>query len=360
MVNLLQYSIQLLLEHQAESGAFPACPNFPTYQFAWFRDGSFCAHALALAGEQDAARRFHGWASRTLLRHADKIDNCIRAVEGGILPLAHQCFHSRFTLDGFEVPGNWGHNQLDGLGTWLWALNEFRRSHPHIPIDPDWERAAGLARDYLTALWRFPCSDCWEENEEFVHTSTLAAVYGGLMGVAEMFREEAARRAAEDIRGFIRESLVQDHHLVKSQGNPAVDASLVALYTPYRVVEWEDPALQATLALIRSELATPVGLHRYAGDTYYGGGEWVLLSAWLGWAYAQAGLPERAAPILAWIQDQATPQGDLPEQIPHHLNDPRQYTKWVEKWGAIATPLLWSHAQYVILVQSLPKRQSEG
>lgn len=31
------------------------------------------------------------------------------------------------------------------------------------------------------------------------------------------------------------------------------------------------------------------GVHRFPEDTYYGGGEWLLLSCWLGWYNASVG-----------------------------------------------------------------------
>ncbi len=43
-------SVEVLNEGQARSGAFVASPNFPTYHYAWLRDGAFCAHALDVVG----------------------------------------------------------------------------------------------------------------------------------------------------------------------------------------------------------------------------------------------------------------------------------------------------------------------
>ena len=39
----------------------------------------------------------------------------------------------------------------------------------------------------------------------------------------------------------------------------------------------------------------------------------------------------------------------LPEQVAENLNAPDYYPTWVEHWGEIAAPLLWSHAKYIIL-----------
>jgi len=176
------------------------------------------------------------------------------------------------------------------------------------------------------------------------------------------------------IRDYIEAHFVYDGHFVKFEGQPAVDASLLGLAVPYGVVAPNDPRLCATVAEIERSLcnggtsgAHTSGVRRYAADTYYGGGEWILLAAWLGWYYAVAnGEPEASGPapkgcfakarptqkiseILAWIEAQADAEGNLPEQVPDNLNDPAYYPLWVARWGPIANPLLWSHAKYIIL-----------
>lgn len=353
MNGIYQNSLRLILKNQSQEGAFNACPNFAVYQNAWFRDGSFCSYALTQAGYAHNAFLFHQWASQIVLRYEVKILKCIEAAMNGTPPPAELCFHSRFNLDGNEVPGNWGHHQLDGLGTWLWALNEFQRSNPSQNLPEQWRKAAALVKDYLVAMWPFPCSDCWEENETRLHTYTLAAVFAGLESYAELFIDPAAKTAAGKVRSFIFENCVNEGNFVKSIGLPDVDANLIGLFIPYHLVEWEDPTFQKTLARIQQDLITPIGLHRYLKDTYYGGGEWVLLTAWLGWAYARAGELEKARSILKWAEAQVSPQGELAEQVPHALYDNASYDFWQKKWGPIASPLLWSHAMYILLVQSI-------
>lgn len=351
--SLFEHSIELILSSQAASGAYPACVNFPTYQYAWFRDGSFCAHAMLRTGHADSAARFHDWASATLLANAAKIDACLALLAAGQTPAEGQFLHSRFTLSGAEVPGHWGHHQPDGLGAWLWALSAYCAAHPAQPLPANWRSAAELAVRYLSAIWRRPCSDCWEEHEDMRHTYSLAAVYGGLHSAATLLGDFAAAETAAQVRAEILSGFTRNGRFVKSDGLPAVDANLLGLYLPFGVVAWDDPLFQATLAAIRTELTRPLGLHRYSADSYYGGGQWVLLTAWLGWAYAEAGLPQESRPLLEWVRAQAAPNGDLPEQVPAALNFPQEYAPWVQRWGPIASPLLWSHAQYILLTDAL-------
>jgi GH15 family glucan-1,4-alpha-glucosidase len=95
------------------------------------------------------------------------------------------------------------------------------------------------------------------------------------------------------------------------------------------------------------------GVHRYATDTYYGGGEWLLLAGLLGWHYAEVGRTDDAWAKLCWMAAQARPGGELPEQVAAHLLAPEREQEWIDRWGPSACPLLWSHAMYVTLAVEL-------
>jgi GH15 family glucan-1,4-alpha-glucosidase len=361
MNQLYQNSLALMIKNQSQGGAFIACPNFKTYQYAWFRDGSFCAHSLAQAGLSANAFRFHQWASQIVLRYEAKLLKCIRFAEQGQLPEAEACFHSRFTLEGYEVPGNWGHHQLDGLGTWLWTMKEYFALNPGEKIPPQWKQAAGLVKEYLSALWSFPCSDCWEENETGQHTYTLASIYAGLEAYHGLSGDLSARKEAEKVRSFILKNCAVNGSFVKSVGTPnKVDANLIGLVYPYQVVAWDNPLFQRTLENIEKDLATPTGLHRYVDDSYYGSGEWILLTDWLGIVYARAGDLEKASRIAQWTEQQASPQHELAEQVAHNLFYKEGYDHWLNLWGPIASPLLWSHAMYVLLVKSIEELKEKA
>ena len=81
--------------------------------------------------------------------------------------------------------------------------------------------------------------------------------------------------------------------------------------------------------------------------TYYGGGEWLLLTALLGLAE-----PEHGQDRLDWIAAHATPDGGLPEQVQDHLLHPQTFDEWVAKWGPPPSPLLWSHAMFLTLAHA--------
>lgn len=356
---LVTRSLVVLEANQAEGGGFLACPDFATYRYVWFRDGAMCAHALSEHGRPEAAGRFFAWGSTVILWYRAKIERCIEQASAGAPPPDSACLHSRFTTTGQEVPGHWGHHQLDGLGSWLWALGAFARRHPDAGLSPSMRQAADLAAAYLRAMWPYPCSDCWEENEDGRHTYTLAAVAAGLRSHALLSGAQASAITAAEVLAFIRSACVQDGIFTKSVGTPGVDANLLGLVEPFGLVEASDPTFRATLEAIQASLVTP-GVHRYLGDRYYGGGEWVLLTAWLGWVLASAGRRQDARACLTWVEAQASPAGDLPEQVPHRLLAPDAYATWVGRWGPIATPLLWSHAQHLLLVKALAGGKSRS
>lgn len=347
-MDLVRRSIEVILEGQAPSGAYVACPNFPTYQYSWFRDGAYIAYAMDRHGEHDSAARFHAWAADCILSRREVVQRAIAHAGQSRLLSREDILHTRYTLDGQDgVEEEWPNFQLDGFGSWLWALREHAAlSKKSLP--PAWIEASRLVADYLSALWRLPCFDCWEEFPELVHTHTLAAIYGGVQAQAELSGRDHLAVLGE-IKALVQTKAVLEERFVKSVGRSDVDASLLGLSTPYRLVPPGDPRMQNTVAAIEGKLRCGGGVHRYAEDTYYGGGEWVQLTAWLGWYYADSGHPEKARELLSWVESQADASGFLPEQVPANLNDPAYYEPWRQRWGDIATPLLWSHACYLIL-----------
>jgi len=350
MTDLIQTSLELIRAGQAPSGGYQASPTFPTYRYSWYRDGAFIAYAMDLYGEHDSAARFHAWAALAIVDRQVVVRRALaRAAAGRALGEA-DILHTRYGLDGREADEAWPNFQLDGFGAWLWALNEHRvRAGSELP--GEMLAGAGLAADYLRGLWRLPCYDCWEEFPDQIHAYTLAAIHGGLAAYGQIAgTDESGTLAA--IESTLRGQLLAHGGFVKFVGSTEVDASLLGLALPFRVVEPADPVMRATVDRIESELRVG-GLHRYRADSYYGGGEWVLLAGWLGWYYANLGEIDRARQLLTWIEAQADERGWLPEQVAHNLNDPDQLEPWRQRWGPSARPLLWSHAKYLILRKAL-------
>ncbi len=353
---LVARSIEVIRGGQAATGAYLASPTFPTYQYSWFRDGAFIADAMSRVGETDSAEAFFGWCAGILTDRRDQVLDLVARGERGVEDVAlTDHLHTRYTTDGAESPVEWENFQLDGYGTWLWALGEHRARYG-ADLAP-YLAGAELTVAYLCAFWSSPFYDWWEENGDLRHPSSLAAIRAGLLAAASWPELPSALRdrattTAEDIREFVLREAVVDGHLVKHLGSTEVDASLVACVTPFRLVEPEGPIATATVERVRRELA-PGGVYRFLADTFYGGGEWVLLAAFLGWHDAEAGDRDAALARLDWIAEQADADLELPEQVADRALFPDRIDEWVERWGPSARPLLWSHAMYLTLAHEL-------
>ena len=80
--------------------------------------------------------------------------------------------------------------------------------------------------------------------------------------------------------------------------------------------------MAATAADVQESLDLDGGIRRYGADTYYGGGAWPLLTAWLGWYRSSTGdrsVRNGAPPGWSTAYDGA---GHLPEQVGGEHRDP--------------------------------------
>lgn len=341
---------------QEPGGAYVASPAFPVYRYCWLRDGSFTADAMSRAGDVASAESFFSWCSRVLLARRERVESLIARSAAGGETDASEFLPARYTLDGRETGEPWTDFQLDGYGTWLWALDAHCRRHAR-PIGPFLPGALLSAR-YIGTFWGRPCFDWWEEHAEERHTSTLAALFGGLAAASawdgiDTDARESFGHAAAAIREIVLADARRIGRFAKRLGGDEVDASLVAAATPFGLVDPQDQLMTETVRAVEQQLVRAGGVHRYAADTYYGGGVWLLLAGLLGWHYAATGRGPDALAELDWIVAHASPDGDLPEQASEHLLAPDLLPEWRRRWGPTASPLLWSHAMFLTLALEL-------
>ena len=284
LADLRRASVETIRAGQAPSGAYVASPTFPPYGFSWLRDGAFIADAMSRVGEVESAEAFFGWVARI--------------VERGL------GFEARYTLAGERDATEWPHRQHDGWGLWLWAVREHAARHGG---GSRWREAALATAAHLVLVRNEPCHDWWEERQG-IHAVTLACIAAGLGDELDLSRAEER-----------------------------LDASLLVL-----------PFLGFGPVDVSPLVSPGGGVHRHLDDVYYGGGEWLLLTALRGLAE-----PDGGAEQLEWIAAHATDDGRLPEQVQDHLLHPETYDEWVEKWGPPPCPLLWSHAMFLTLEHRL-------
>jgi GH15 family glucan-1,4-alpha-glucosidase len=338
----------LILGLQHPSGAYPACPTFSQYPHSWLRDGAFIAHAMDTSGHPDSAARFHRWVVRTLTPHLGRIRALIERANPR--PDPREMLPARFSLTGEWLNDDWPNFQLDGYGQWLWSLSQHLERQGRTDLGEYAEVARAVGR-YLHTFYRVPCSDCWEERVNDVHTATLASIYGGLQSLSRF--DSAFSGCADEVRAHILNACVKEGRFVKSDHHGGVDASLIWLATPFRVVAPDDPRMRATVAEIRRVLERDGGIIRYAEDEYYGAGAWLLLTDFLAWHSVEAGDLETARRLHAWVEARRQPNGDLPEQVAVSSTDPARLEAWQMRWGTSASPLLWSHAMHLIAARAL-------
>ena len=306
MSDLVRRSIEVIEEGQAETGAYLASPAFEQYRYSWLRDGAFISDGMSRAGAVESAERFYDWCAGIVARHYPDL-------------------HARYTVEGAPTGIEWPTNQLDGYGAWVWSMQAHARRHDRPTTR--WDEAADISLHWVAERWREPTTDWWEEREG-THAATLACAYGGLASRAHPLAPEVGAAAIE-------------------HANDRLDASLLCLYRPFGLLDGLSNSL--LLSRVKEELTdADGGVHRHLDDEYYGGGAWIILVAWLGWAR-----PERARACLEWIEARATGDGHLPEQVAEHLLLPERLEPWNEKWGPSACPLLWSHAMYLTLAYEL-------
>ncbi|SDO57585.1 Glycosyl hydrolases family 15 [Nakamurella panacisegetis] len=353
-------SIELIDTHQDRSGAYPAAPTFSAYQgYAWLRDGSFTAEAMSRWDRMASTNRFHDWVAQVLTARTDHVTGLVAAVARGDRPGPEQMLPTRFTLAGHDGTDDWWDFQTDGYGMWLWAVTTHAGRH-HLAFDR-WLPAIEVAVDYLIAFGDYPCYDWWEEHVEHQHISTLAAVRAGLVAAAEVGILDQVRRAAARVKAAELKELILARGLTRHRPRPAlakwigaetVDGSLPACIVPFGLLALDDPIATATLDAVAADLDTRGGVHRFTADVFYGGGQWLILSCLLGWNRVAAGDTDAGWHYLRWTAAHAD-DDEFPEQVPDHLLHPDSRPEWVQRWGPVARPLLWSHAMYLILADEL-------
>lgn len=360
-MDLRETSTATILGGQHATGAYYACPDYPHYRYSWTRDGAFIAASMDAVGEHHSARAFHRWLAATIIRHGGKVRALGERELDRDRPLsADEGLHTRYTTDGTEVDDHeWGTVQFDGYGFWLTSLARHLDAaggdrSPFLP-------AVRLIARYLALVWDLPCNDCWEELPTERHVTTWCAVAQGLRSAAALLDDADLADLAQRIVAETRVRGIRDGALTKlvdqEPNGLHHDGSALLVLGDFGPFDRGDPVVDVTLAAIDRHLRSGGGggVHRYLADTFYGGGAWLPLAG----ARALLAGDDAARDIVAWMTSWADDRGHLPEQVPDPLLHPAEHARWVASWGSVATPLLWSHAMYLLAGWPPPKDRPE-
>ncbi len=337
-----------------------------TYGYVWPRDACFAAWSFDMAGFYDVSKRFYTFASDVLTEegyvlHKYQPDHSLGSswhpwVKDGKRQLAIQEDETAILLIGL-----WEHyiraKDLEFVES---VYNSFIKKAAEFMI---------RYKNMHTGL-PLPSYDLWEEKYS-VSPFTASLVYGGLMAAGHfaktLGKEEDTKKfygEAEIIRKAIMfllwdESGKYFFKLVgdKLERDTNLDAS--SFYGPFRfgILSPDDPRMKEAFNVLSTRLKRGIpigGFARYENDAYAHvpgssvGNPWFVVSLWftqykIAIANSVADLESVVADI-EWVV-RFSKSGMMPEQLNPYTGE-----------GISATPLTWSHSEFVRTVIEYDKK----
>src|SRR3989344_2066385 len=373
-VDLFKKSLLILRAHTDNRGGVIASGDSDllkygrdTYSYVWPRDAAFCIMALNAAGDTNVARRFFEFANSILtsegfFMHKYRAD---QSLGSSWHPWVHDG-HTQYPI------------QEDETAIVLYALWQYYAASLDIEfIESVYNSLIKKTADFLVSYrdpqtgLPLPSYDLWEEYRG-VFTYTSASVFGALTCAAKfadlLGKSDSSRlyiNAASEVKEAIIKYLLDQKSglFAKKIGDPTVDSSSIYGVFKFGVLDPADPRLKEAVknTISRLTVKTSVGgIARYEGDHYFRsaddipGNPWVITSLWLAQYHISLAKSESdLAPVKDWLSSavkSALPTGILPEQLHVHTGAPLS-----------ATPLAWSHAEFVTtVIQYLQKLEELG
>jgi oligosaccharide amylase len=337
-----------------------------TYGYIWPRDACFTAWSFDMAGFYDVSKRFYTFANDILTEegyvlHKYQPDHSLGSswhpwVRDGKRQLAIQEDETAILLSGL-----WAHyiraKDLEFIES---IYNSFIKKSAEFLIHYK-DSHSGLP---------LPSYDLWEEQYG-VSSFTASVVYGGLVSAHNfaktLGKEDDASRfylESEYLRKAIMTSLWDEDgkyffKLIGDNLEKDTRLDISSFYGPFRfgVIAPDDPRMKEAFKILSAKLSKGIiigGVARYEGDQYsHVGGEstgnpWFVTTLWLtqykiATASSLADM-ESAAKDIEWVT-RFTNSGMLSEQLNPYNGEPLS-----------ATPLTWSHAEFVRTVIEYNKK----
>lgn len=323
--------------------------NHPYWDYAWPRDNSFAAVALARTGHLPEATAILGFLEK------------IQYDDGS--------FEARYLTDGSGPPDDRA-PQTDGTGWTLWALGRVVASAPEA------DRAALVGRfsqlldrstTHILALIDNPDNlppaspDYWETRERHLTLGTAAPLLAGLEASTQLFTVLAqsspdaafsaatAAKAASSADGAVRlAAAITDRF--GSRGYPrhitggASDTATAFVLPPF-IAEPLDGAVDAWEASVPAMLR-PAGGLAPGGSWRNDGISWTPETAIYALAAAHQGQDETARNWLTWLDEHRTDSGALPEKV------------LADGSPAAVAPLAWTNSTVLLALAELDRTQS--
>lgn len=335
------------------------------YSYVWPRDAALIAHTFDRAGYPDVARRAYEFFSRCqepegYLMHKYRSDGALGS-----------SWHP-WLLHGAPILPI----QEDETATVLFALYKHYKQYRDLEFieslyDSFIEPAAYFLVSYVEPLTGLPqpSFDLWEEKYG-TSTYTAASVAAALSAAAFFaitLGKEADGRSFEAVANRMRKAIT-DHlfdpatgqflkHIVvhedaETERDETLDSSSLHGLLFFEILDVTDERITSMVKAVEEKLFVhnaSKGYVRYQGDTYYRlqdshtPNPWVICTLWVAQYYikrakSRADL-KHAYALLEWTCAHTSPGGLLAEQM---RPDTRAHLS--------ASPLVWSHAEYVLTV----------
>ena len=306
------------------------------WRYAWPRDVSFVASALARVGHAE-----HAAAQLAFLQRVQRPDGW---------------FAARYDITSRRPPDNRA-AQLDGTGWSLWAAHQLALHAPDRavallagvrPMLVRSSRRLLASLDPRTALPP-PSSDYWELVERRLTLGTAAAVLAGLRSasevlplVGEMALADRTLEASDVLARQVRRHFGPGGY-PRLPGGSAADAAVTFLVAPIGPTVADSEVL-AALDRAQASMLRPAGGLAPGAGWKNDGVSWTPETALFAAAWAATGNGGRAQQLLGWLGDHRTDAGSYPEKV---LHDGRP---------AAVAPVAWTASLVVIAEHELARR----
>jgi len=382
---LIEVSKEVIKDGSLENGAIIAANSdkatYPAtsqdYRYVWVRDAAYVCMAADLLKLRDIPERFFDWCLNRAedFKQTNFFSNAYNVngtIHGTLIPPGGPKVPRHLRESCIDLIHFGTQFQPDQSGSLLIAI-----AHHIKHFDADVSKfekliektASGICRAWKGDAFILPSYDLWEERcvlpeHGGFHTYSLAMCIAGLRTAIKLEGKKRKWMQAEkemsdtftqihssstkSIRRTYRKD-VRNRKIVTEDSLP--DTSLLGLVWPSRVLDQKDKRMQCTVQeIIKLNTTSGGGLFRYPGDRYCGGvkkgwvtltgaGTWPLLGFWMSIYYSLRGDNENAAKFF----DRALERIDkyMPEQV------------FEDKLRSSISPLLWSHAMFVIAANFL-------
>lgn len=298
------------------------------WRYAWPRDVSFVASALARVGHPE-----HAADQLAFLQRVQRPDGW---------------FEARYDITSLRPPDDRA-AQLDGTGWSLWAASQLATHAPDravellAPVRPMLVRSSRRLLASLDSQTALPpaSSDYWELVERTLTLGTAAAVLAGLRSasqvlplVGEMALADRTRAASDLLARQVRTHFGPQGY-PRLLGGSAADAAVTFLVAPIGPTEADVEVLSA-VDRAQTSMLRPAGGLAPGADWKNDGVSWTPETALFAAAWAATGHRSKAEILLTWLGDHRTDAGSFPEKV---LHDGRP---------AAVAPLAWTAALVVI------------